>query len=120
MKLFAVHDDPKGHVYFEERVWMAIWADDVETAEKIFVENYEYNQDPVEPSVTRSIDLPEFEPDEPGEEHQPHVLRRAGMHEEGEEWCAECHLASMGIPEYAVCHECYLCKECGCVCNADG
>ena len=120
MKLFAVHDDPHGLVYFEERIWMAIWADDVETAEKIFVENYEYDQDKVEASVTRSMDLPEFEPDEPMVETQSHVLRRAGMHEEGEEWCEKCNLASMGIVEYKVCRECCLCRECGCVCTTDG
>lgn len=46
------------------------------------------------------------------EETRPEVLRLIGWHEGGEDYCSRCDMASMGLPQYAVCQDCDNCRKC--------
>lgn len=51
---------------------------------------------------------------EPYEEEDTEYLREHGWRYEDEKPCHSCGLAAFGQGEFAVCNECYMCKECGC------
>lgn len=51
---------------------------------------------------------------EVGVERDRKILRLAGWRMEDEYTCGSCGLGAMGQDEFAVCLECYQCKECGC------
>lgn len=46
------------------------------------------------------------------EERRPEILRLAGWRDENEIACDTCGLCAMGMVQYAVCDECYQCREC--------
>jgi len=50
------------------------------------------------------------------------IFRAAGIYELDEPTCDTCGLSGYGKPEYAVCPDCYTCKECldesGCGCES--
>lgn len=45
-------------------------------------------------------------------ERDAEYMRDAGWHMESELSCGSCGSAAFGMEKYAVCHGCYLCKEC--------
>lgn len=56
---------------------------------------------------------------EPEQEEDAAYLRDSGWRYEDEKTCDSCGLAAFGQEEFAVCHECGMCKECGCDTSCD-
>lgn len=48
----------------------------------------------------------------PSRETRPAMLRILGWHQGDELYCGSCDMAPMGLPQYAVCPDCELCREC--------
>lgn len=126
MRLWNVHDDPKNCLQSEERIWALVWADNEHDAKVLAASVYSGETCSLEGTVDESfvatdttaslgiILLPSYEPDLPRVERDVAVQRLCGWREECESTCDTCGLAPNGMEEFAVCPECYQCKECGC------
>lgn len=122
MTLYELHDDGEGNLDWEERTWLAVWADTPDEAQAIFRQRLpsltEYTREQaaglalwLRPVAWKGD---EFQPEQPWphEEHRPEVLRSIGWKYEGERNCDACDLAAFGAREFAVCDECGLCRVC--------
>lgn len=121
MGLYALHDDPDdlaGHP--EDRHYAVVWAGDAEEAAARFRKYEGLREDyavacrelPVPDGFREPVNTPQVVGD-------PALLRALRYHEPGEHSCDTCGLYPMGQEQWAVCEDCYQCRECGCACEDD-
>jgi len=116
LRAFIVNDDVLGMADPDERHSLLVWAQTPEKALGIAFAEFEtpYIEDcdwdcADESSILAGGFAP---PDDPGVETRPEVLRLAGFAEGDEPRCATCGLASMGMPQHAICPLCEDCRSC--------
>ena len=127
LNIYTIHDDPTHFVEPEERWWAAIAAETEHDAIVIAAVIYDGDapRDEWDWKEAFTIDAtidqagwPEkLKPQYPEHIRDPEPLRLCGFKEQDEDECQECNLSALGIKEYYVCPDCYVCRDCGCECE---
>lgn len=118
MNLYQLHDDPDNLAYADERCWLAVWANTPEGAEALYRRHSDSGAGPDDPiHWEQSKAFVDPAKQEPHVERRPEALRDMGWREEGERSCESCGLYPLGEDRFAVCSDCYQCRECGCECG---
>ena len=124
IRVFAIHDDPEQHEHHEDRIWIAIAAEDERQALALAAAYYDGEAVRDEWNWTTAFHVSEVDtanwpegkkPRSPQRICCPEVQRLMGWKEEGESECDSCGLAPNGLRWHKLrdcCDRCPACCDC--------